>query len=186
EAGRQAAGQKTRGDFELVAEVPDADLLAGELARVVEPGVLPGHRQGAGALEDLRDVDQVGRRRRLTGLEDLGDPADRELRAVGRHRGARGGRGPALRVHALLLVGLAPDPRGAPLPGDTPVAIEPQDTACVGPRSMRFVANPGPRARRRASVRRAGVWPSDLPARLSPGPRLSRPRAGRPPMGRRA
>ena len=71
-----------RGDLELVAEVPDADLLAGELAGVVDAAVLPGHRQGAGALEDLGDVDQVGAR--LAGLEDLGHPRDRELGAVGR------------------------------------------------------------------------------------------------------
>ena len=83
EAGGQAAGQETGGHLVLVAEVPDADLLAGELARVSDAGVLPGHRQGARALEDLGDVDEIGRRRGLAGLEHLRDPADRELRAIG-------------------------------------------------------------------------------------------------------
>ena len=60
-----------------------ADLLAGELARVGDAGVLPGHRQRARALEDLGDVDEVRGRRRLARLEDLRHPADRELGAVG-------------------------------------------------------------------------------------------------------
>ena len=83
EAGCQAAAtEKPGGDLELVAEVPGADLLAGGLADVVEAGVLPGHGPGARALEDLGDVDEV--RTALAGLEDLGDPRDRELGAVGR------------------------------------------------------------------------------------------------------
>ena len=80
EARGQAAGQGAGRDFELVAEVPDADLLAGELARVVDARVLPRHRQRAGALEDLGDVDEV--RAGLAGLKDLRNPGDRELRAI--------------------------------------------------------------------------------------------------------
>ena len=74
EARGQAARERAGGDLVLVAEVPDADLLAGEPARVVDAGVLPGDRQGAGALEDLGDVDEVGAL--LAGLEDLRAPSE--------------------------------------------------------------------------------------------------------------
>ncbi len=77
----QCLGQ-AGGDLELVAEGPGADLLAGGLADVVEAGVLPGHGPRARALEDLGNVHEV--RAALAGLEDLGDPRDRELGAVGR------------------------------------------------------------------------------------------------------
>ena len=45
--------------------------------------LLPRHGQGARALEDLGDVDQVGGGVADSGLEDLGHPADREFGAVG-------------------------------------------------------------------------------------------------------
>ena len=44
------------------------------------PPSFHGDRQGAGALEDLGDVDEVGAR--LAGLEDLRHPRDRELGPV--------------------------------------------------------------------------------------------------------
>ena len=56
--------------------------LPASVADVGGAAVLPGDRQGAGALEDLGDVDEVGAR--LAGLEDLRHPRDRELGPVGR------------------------------------------------------------------------------------------------------
>ena len=78
------------GHLELIAEVPDPDLLALEVGRRRDVRVLPRHRQRAGALEDLGDVDEVGGRGPLASLEHLRDPADGEFGAIrGRPDGLR-------------------------------------------------------------------------------------------------
>ena len=71
-------------DLVLVAEAPVADLLAGEVGRRGDAGVLERHLQRARALEDLGDVDDVGAL--LAGLQRLGHPGDGEVGlAVGQH-----------------------------------------------------------------------------------------------------
>ena len=69
-------------DLVVVAEVPDADLLALPVGRRRDAGGLPRDLAGARALEDLRDVDQV-RLALVAQHEHLRHPGDGELGSVG-------------------------------------------------------------------------------------------------------
>ena len=67
--------------LELVAESPVAHSLSRPVFRGLDARVGPGDLEGAGALEDLGDVDDVCAA--FTGDEGLGDPGDAELGATG-------------------------------------------------------------------------------------------------------
>ena len=71
------------GELELVPESPGADPLSFPVRRRGDPGVRPRHLEGAAALEDLGDVDQVGLL--LVGHQSLGHPRQPELRLARGH-----------------------------------------------------------------------------------------------------
>ena len=124
------------------------DLLAREVGRRRDVRVLPRHRQRAGPLEDLGDVHEV--RAGLAGLQDLGLPGDRELRAVRL-------RADGLRERSCRR--RTPTGRRGSRPRSSP-ARSPRNSPRTGPADTTAVAGEPASAGRRRSVRvaRLGAW----------------------------
>jgi hypothetical protein len=73
-----------RGEqLELVAAEPDRHLLAGQVCRRLDAGVLPGNLAHRAALEDLGDVDQVGAL--FARREQARHKVDAKVRLAARH-----------------------------------------------------------------------------------------------------
>ena len=57
--GRDLDAPEPVADIELIADIPDPEALAGDVADAMNAGVAPAHDRHARLLEDLRDVDDV-------------------------------------------------------------------------------------------------------------------------------